>query len=65
MAPTVLALCGVAAPADWDGRALAALRGEASVTTESASAWTAREVDYDAAQAADLQRRLELLGYLA
>jgi predicted AlkP superfamily phosphohydrolase/phosphomutase len=64
MAPTVLALCGVAAPADWDGRALAALR-EGAVAPAPLSGQVPRETDYDAAQAADLQRRLEQLGYLA
>lgn len=64
MAPTVMALCGVAAPADWDGRAVTALRG-APLATGAAPAWSADEADYDDAATAELQRRLELLGYLA
>lgn len=64
MAPTILALCGVAAPDDWDGRALAALRG-APATRPATPAAPSEERDYDDDQAADLQRRLEQLGYLA
>lgn len=64
LAPTVLALCGVAAPGDWDGRALTALRAGAATAAPSGD-WTAPELDYDEAEAADLQRRLERLGYLA
>ncbi|HSQ00933.1 MAG TPA: alkaline phosphatase family protein [Candidatus Dormibacteraeota bacterium] len=64
MAPTIMALCGVAAPDDWDGRALAALR-RAPLSPVTPSAWSAVEADYDEAATADLRRRLELLGYLA
>jgi predicted AlkP superfamily phosphohydrolase/phosphomutase len=64
LAPTILALCGVAAPADWDGRALAALR-RAPLASVAAAAPATPETDYDDAAAADLQRRLEQLGYLA
>jgi predicted AlkP superfamily phosphohydrolase/phosphomutase len=64
MAPTILALCGVGAPVDWDGRPLTALR-LGSRAPALPSTWVAHEVDYDAAQAAELERRLERLGYLA
>ena len=64
MAPTIMALCGVAPPEDWDGRALAALRRRPLAAVE-ASAWAMAESDYDDAETADLQRRLERLGYLA
>lgn len=63
LAPTILALCGVPAPHDWDGRPLAALRG--APPRRAAAAWTQAEEDYGPAEAADLQRRLEQLGYLA
>lgn len=64
MAPTILALCGVAAPADWDGRTLASLRG-ADLHPVAVGDWRRAERDYDDAASADLQRRLEQLGYLA
>lgn len=65
LAPTILALCGVAAPADWDGRALAALQPRPLAPTSEGPPWDAVEADYDEAESADLQRRLERLGYLA
>lgn len=65
LAPTVLALCGVAAPADWDGRALAALQPRPLAPASEGVSWDAVESDYDEAESADLQRRLERLGYLA
>ena len=64
MAPTVMALCDVAAPADWDGRMLDAL-GRPRLTPAAPADWSQAESDYGAAETADLQRRLELLGYLA
>lgn len=64
LAPTILALCDVAAPDDWDGRPLAALRG-APPSAGVAAPWQQPEVDYGEAESADLQRRLEQLGYLA
>ncbi len=64
MAPTVMALCDVPAPADWDGRALAALR-RGPLSPAAPANWTQPESDYGADETADLQRRLELLGYLA
>jgi len=63
LAPTVLALCGVAAPADWDGRALAL--GAELEPTRAEAPWQARELTYGAAESAELERRLEQLGYLA
>lgn len=64
LAPTILAACGVAAPDDWDGRPLAALNA-APLAASEAAAWQQPEVDYGDEQSADLQRRLEQLGYLA
>jgi predicted AlkP superfamily phosphohydrolase/phosphomutase len=64
LAPTVMALCGVASPRDWDGRTLAALRRR-QLAPAVPSDWTAVESDYDETTSADLQRRLEQLGYLA
>jgi predicted AlkP superfamily phosphohydrolase/phosphomutase len=64
MAPSILALCGLRTPADWDGRSLACLGANHGATT-SADDPAAAEVVYDAAKEADLQRRLEQLGYLA
>ncbi len=64
MAPTILALCGVAAPADWDGRTLASLR-DADLHPVAVGDWQRAERDYDDAASADLERRLTQLGYLA
>ncbi|MBX3027532.1 alkaline phosphatase family protein [bacterium] len=64
LAPTIMALCGVAPPSDWDGHTLAALRA-APLAPVAPAACAPVERDYDAAAAADLQRRLEQLGYLA
>ena len=64
LAPTIMALCGVAAADDWDGRTLAALR-RGALAAATPSDWTGVESDYDEAASADLQRRLEQLGYLA
>jgi predicted AlkP superfamily phosphohydrolase/phosphomutase len=63
LAPTILALCGVAAPADWDGRALALGTELEPACVEGP--WPGGEVAYGAAESAELERRLEQLGYLA
>ncbi|MEO8604545.1 MAG: alkaline phosphatase family protein [bacterium] len=63
LAPTILSLCDVATPVGWDGRALSvAGPGQAAVAE---TPWQGVERDYGAAESADLQRRLEQLGYLA
>jgi predicted AlkP superfamily phosphohydrolase/phosphomutase len=64
MAPSVLSLCGVTPPADWDGRTLDVVGGgcvDRAGDGENAVA----EIAYDDATERDLQRRLEQLGYLA
>ena len=63
LAPTILALCDVATPDGWDGRALPIVAPAGATAAERP--WRSEERDYDAAQSADLQRRLEQLGYLA
>jgi predicted AlkP superfamily phosphohydrolase/phosphomutase len=63
MAPSIMALCGVAAPEHWDGRPVACLAGgeRGDAVTDSAGV----EMTYTAAEEANLQERLERLGYLA
>jgi hypothetical protein len=64
LAPTILTLCEVAVPQGWDGHTLPV--AGAGVVGEAEAMWSQRdERDYDAAQTAVLQRRLEQLGYLA
>ncbi|MDX2169344.1 MAG: alkaline phosphatase family protein [Deltaproteobacteria bacterium] len=64
LAPTILALAGVAVPQGWDGRVLPVL-GETATGTQPDTTWSAEERDYDDGETAELQRRLEQLGYLA
>jgi predicted AlkP superfamily phosphohydrolase/phosphomutase len=64
MAPSILSLCGLPIPAQWDGRPLPCLAaGPSSRGTDDVSADA--EVTYGPAEEADLQRRLAQLGYLA
>jgi len=64
LAPTILTLCDVAVPQGWDGRTLPVVGAAAAADGEAP--WSqGDEHDYDAAQSAVLQRRLEQLGYLA
>jgi predicted AlkP superfamily phosphohydrolase/phosphomutase len=65
LAPTILALTGVAVPQGWDGRVLPVLADRAVSGSQPDSAWSTDERDYDADESAELQRRLEQLGYLA
>jgi predicted AlkP superfamily phosphohydrolase/phosphomutase len=64
MAASIMTLCGLPVPDHWDGQPLPGLRADhgagASESTPAAS-----EVAYHAAAEADLQRRLERLGYFA
>lgn len=64
LAPTILQLCGVAAPDHWDGRSLVQPVGDA----EAAGANPPNrmpERPYDALAEAALREQLERLGYLA
>jgi len=63
LAPTILTLCDVPVPSGWDGRTLPVLGTAAPAVPDAA--WESDERDYDAAESAALQRRLEQLGYLA
>lgn len=64
MAPTILSLCGMSAPSNWDGRVLSCVE---RVTRESPLGvpWQAdpREVPYGVAEERCLQMRLAQLGY--
>jgi predicted AlkP superfamily phosphohydrolase/phosphomutase len=63
MAPSILSLCGVTVPSGWDGRCIGAV---SSTAVQPAAAPVAPpEVAYPPAAEADLQRRLEQLGYFA
>jgi predicted AlkP superfamily phosphohydrolase/phosphomutase len=64
MAPSILALCGVPIPGQWDGEPLPCLAAGRTGAERSDGAVEA-EVAYGPAEEADLQRRLEQLGYLA
>jgi predicted AlkP superfamily phosphohydrolase/phosphomutase len=64
MGASIMALCGLPVPAQWDGRPLSGLRAGSSMETTYTSS-TAVEVAHRAADESDLQRRLERLGYLA
>ncbi len=63
MAPSILALCGLPVPGQWDGRLVPCLG--VGAMDDAAAAAPAAEVAYSAAEEADLQRRLAQLGYLA
>jgi hypothetical protein len=64
MAPSIMALCGMTVPEQWDGRPVPCVAGgpRADVTRDASPA---AEVTYTAAEEADLQQRLQRLGYLA
>jgi hypothetical protein len=62
MAPTILALLDVPAPADWDGRPLPCLRA-AGMRSAAARGSLPPAVDYDAPEEESLVRRLTQLGY--
>ena len=64
MAPSILTLCGVSVPQQWDGRTVPCLSPAAGERATGDAADVA-EIAYGAAEEADLQRRLEQLGYLA
>jgi predicted AlkP superfamily phosphohydrolase/phosphomutase len=64
MAPSILALCGLPVPGQWDGRPVPCLASGAGASAAAAGG-TDREVAYSPAEEAALQRRLEQLGYLA
>jgi predicted AlkP superfamily phosphohydrolase/phosphomutase len=64
MAPSILALCGLPVPAEWDGRALPCVTPH-GVGAAAGDETGGREVAYNAGEEADLQRRLTQLGYLA
>lgn len=64
LAPTILALCGCAPPAGWDGRVLSSVRGKARADA-AADGWIAMpERLYGAGEEACLRERLAQLGYL-
>jgi predicted AlkP superfamily phosphohydrolase/phosphomutase len=68
LAPTILHVLGVPAPADMDGRVLtgalaADLQARAVQTGEVASS-TANQVDFTADEQAEVEERLRALGYL-
>jgi predicted AlkP superfamily phosphohydrolase/phosphomutase len=65
MASAILRLCGLASPADWDGRPLSCLPPIALEAVETGSEQSTVERPYGAVAAADLERRLTDLGYLA
>jgi hypothetical protein len=64
MAPSILSLCGLSAPADWDGQTLGALAA-GTVDAPANGDGAVVELAYDDATERDLQKRLEQLGYLA
>jgi predicted AlkP superfamily phosphohydrolase/phosphomutase len=63
LAPTILALCGVAGGEDWDGRCLPVVTRPD--TPGPACELPAAEIEYGAAETLELERRLAQLGYLA
>jgi predicted AlkP superfamily phosphohydrolase/phosphomutase len=64
MAPSIVALCGLPVPAEWDGRTLPCVDGGA-VGQPAVAPAAGVEVPYSAGQEADLERRLTRLGYFA
>ena len=68
LAPTILHILGVPAPADMDGRVLSEalapdLRARAAQTIEAAG-YAASQVDFTADEQAEVEERLRALGYL-
>jgi hypothetical protein len=64
MAPTVLALSGVAIPDDWDGRLLSCVAAQHAEHGPYAAAGGVEGRTYSAAEEACLEQRLVQLGYL-
>ncbi len=64
MAPTILALTGLQAPAGWDGRAILCVGAADEALAEAEAAAPAPELPYDAVDEAVLRERLTQLGYL-
>ena len=64
LAPTILALCGVSVPANWDGRLLPCIPPYGVPRPLGVGDSETGEQPYDATQEADLKRRLQELGYL-
>lgn len=63
LAPTIVSLCGRAAPADWDGRVLSCVT-DAAAPAQLAGQVPPPERPYDAAEEACLKERLARLGYI-
>ncbi len=64
LAPTIMSVCGLAVPTDWDGRVLPCLESGGSAVGADKGDDPAAEVTYDGGQEAIVRRRLEQLGYL-
>ena len=64
MAPTVLSLCAVPVPADWDGRVLSCVTDPGARAEAPSDEIGSAEHPYDAGEEACLKERLERLGYL-
>jgi hypothetical protein len=64
MGATIMALCGLQRPADFDGRALAAAPQASKSDATAPSAATSGEQVYAPAEERELAARLRDLGYL-
>ena len=64
LAPTILCLCGVPVPPDWDGRVLPCVTGSADRAGALADEIDSAERPYDAREEACLKDHLVRLGYL-
>jgi predicted AlkP superfamily phosphohydrolase/phosphomutase len=65
MTPTILSLCNLPAPDDWDGKVLPCVSALASHGAMQANASVGSESTYDQRQEAEIEERLQRLGYLA
>jgi predicted AlkP superfamily phosphohydrolase/phosphomutase len=63
MAPTILSMCGLQPPADWDGRTLACVQTENAQGMDFSRDSDGEESYYEDAEEALLQQRLTDLGY--
>jgi predicted AlkP superfamily phosphohydrolase/phosphomutase len=63
MAPTILSMCGLKPPADWDGRTVACVQAENVESMDFSRDSEGEESYYEGAEETLLQQRLTELGY--
>jgi predicted AlkP superfamily phosphohydrolase/phosphomutase len=64
MAPTILTLCGVQPPDDWDGRALPCVESPGWDTAAGSEEQLPEPIGYGEADEREIEQRLAQLGYL-